>query len=126
MNVRRISGDTLEILNGETVIVSLSEKLVNQEMHIAVCGEIKNEVAHEFEDELMAAFSVCNVVRLDLSKVSYIASIAMRALLSVQQIIDENEAAALIIVGMSSEVKETFDASGFLDILTIEEQGGRV
>lgn len=126
MNVRRISGDTLEILNGETVIVSLSEKLVNQEMHIAVCGEIKNEVAHEFEDELMAAFSVCNVVRLDLSKVSYIASIAMRALLSVQQIIDENEAAALIIVGMSSEVKETFDASGFLDILTIEEQGGGV
>lgn len=126
MNTRRINGDTLEILNGEEIVISISEKMVDGQMHITVSGEIKNEVAHEFEDELMAAFSVCNVVKLDLSKVSYIASIAMRALLSVQQIIDENEAAALVITGVSKQVKETFDASGFLDILNIEERGGSI
>lgn len=121
MNTRRMNGDTLEILNGENVVISLSEKLVDNEMHIVVSGEIKNEVAHEFEDELMAAFSVCNVVKVDMSKVTYIASIAMRALLSVQQIIDENDNASLVITSISSEVKEMFETSGFIDILNIEE-----
>lgn len=121
MNTRRMNGDTLEILNGDQLIISLSEKIVDNAMHIVVSGEIKNEVAHEFEDELMAAFSVCNIVKLDLSKVTYIASIAMRALLSVQQIIDENDDASLVIIGMSSEVKEMFETSGFLDILNIED-----
>ena len=116
-----MNGDTLEILNGDTIIISLSEKLIENAMRIVVSGEIKNEVAHEFEDELMAAFSVCNIVKLDLSKVTYIASIAMRALLSVQQIIDENETASLVITSMSPEVKEMFETSGFLDILNIEE-----
>ncbi len=121
MNTRRMNGNTLEILNGDKIIMSLSEKLVDNEMHIAVTGEIKNEVAHEFEDELMAAFSVCDIVKVDLSKVTYIASIAMRALLSVQQIIDENDNSSLIITNLSPEVKETFESSGFLDILNIEE-----
>lgn len=121
MNTRRMNGDTLEILNGENVVISLSEKLVDNEMHIVVSGEIKNEVAHEFEDELMAAFSVCNVVKVDMSKVTYIASIAMRALLSVQQIIDENDNASLVITSISPEVKEMFETSGFIDILNIEE-----
>lgn len=121
MNTRRMNGEILEILDGENLIISLSEKLIDNEMHIAVSGEIKNEVAHEFEDELMAAFSVCNVVKIDLSKVTYIASIAMRALLAVQQIIDENDNGSLVITSMSSEVKEMFETSGFLDILCIEE-----
>lgn len=121
MNTRRMNGDTLEILDGENVIMSLSEKLIDNEMHIAVSGEIKNEVAHGFEDELMAAFSVCNVVKVDMSKVTYIASIAMRALLSVQQIIDENDNASLVITSISPEVKEVFETSGFIDILDIEE-----
>ena len=121
MNTRRMNGDTLEILDGNNIIISLSEKLVDGAMHIVVSGEIKNEVAHEFEDELMAAFSVCNVVLLDLAKVTYIASIAMRALLSVQQIIDENDNASLVITHLSPEVKEAFDASGFLDIFLIED-----
>ena len=121
MNTRRMNGDTLEILDGDVLVISLSEKLIDNAMHIVVSGEIKNEVAHEFEDELMAAFSVCNIIKLDLSKVTYIASIAMRALLSVQQIIDENDGASLVITNMSPEVKETFDTSGFLDIFNIEE-----
>lgn len=121
MNTRRMNGDTLEILNGDAVVLSVCEKLEENEMHIAVAGEIKNEVAHEFEDELMAAFSVCNTVRLDLSQVTYIASLAMRALLSVQQIIDENDASSLVITKLSAEVREMFETSGFLDILNVEE-----
>ena len=124
MNTRRVNGDTLAITNEDKVIISFSEKFVDNEMHIVVSGEIKNEVAHEFEDELMAALSVCNIIKLDLSKVTYIASIAMSALLSVQQIIDENDEASLVIINLSAEVREVFETAGFLDIFRIEEGVG--
>ena len=120
MNIRRMNGNTLEIVNGSETVISLTEKMVDGEMHIQVKGELKNEVAHEFEDELMAAFSVCGVIKLDLSEVTYIASIAMRALLSIQQIIDENNA-SLVISKVSSEVKQIFETAGFFDIFVIEE-----
>ncbi len=121
MNTRRMNGDTLEVLINDAVIISVKEEMIDDEMHIIISGEIKNEVAHEFEDEIMAAFSVCKVVKVDLSKVTYIASIAMRALLSVQQIIDENDENILIITGISPHVIDMFEVSGFLDILNIEE-----
>ncbi|MBR6671201.1 MAG: STAS domain-containing protein [Ruminococcus sp.] len=121
MNTRRMNGDTLEILCGEEVALSLSEKMIENEMHIEISGEIRNEVAHEFEDELMAAFSVCKVVKVNMSKITYIASVAMRALLSVQQMIDEDDEATMIITHISPEVKQIFEVSGFIDILNIEE-----
>jgi anti-anti-sigma factor len=68
----------------------------------------------------MAAFSVCSVVKLDLSNVTYIASFAMRALLSAQQIVDENIEASFVITNISAEVRNVFETSGFLDILNIE------
>ena len=117
-----MNGKTLEILVDGQVAIALTEELVDGQMHIGVSGEIKNEVALEFEDELMAAFTVCQVVQLDLSKVTYIASIAMRALLAVQQIVDENEGADLVISKISKEVREMFETSGFLDILHIIEE----
>ena len=121
MNIRRMNGDTLEILSGDSVLLSITETMVDGEMHIDVVGEIRNEVAHEFEDELMAAFSVCSRICLDLSKTEYIASFAMKALLSIQQIIDENEGASLLLTGLSPAVKSTFDEAGFLDILNIAD-----
>lgn len=121
MITRRMKGNKLEILCGEEVILSLSEKMIENEMHIVVSGEIRNEVAHEFEDELMAAFSVCKVVKVNMSEVTYIASIAMKALLSVQQMIDEDDEAMMIITHISPEVNQIFEISGFNDILNIEE-----
>lgn len=122
MNSRRMNDHILEICDESgNVVISLKEEFKDNAIWIEAAGEIKNEVAHDFEDEIMAAFSVCSQIRIDLSKVTYIASLAMRALLSVQQIMDENTAASLKICGLSSAVKETFNEAGFLDILSIEE-----
>ena len=118
---RHINNGVLEILSDDTVLMSLTEVLEDGGMHISISGELRNEVAHEFEDELMAAFSVCKRLHLDLSKTVYIASFAMKALLSVQQIVDEYDDAGLLITGMSPAVKKAFDEAGFLDILNIAE-----
>lgn len=111
----------LEICVDQEVLLMLTEKVSDGVMEILVSGELRNETAHDFEDEIMAAFSVCKTVRLDLSGVTYLASLAMRTLLSIQQIIDENQEAQLVISRISLAVKEIFTESGFMEILNIEE-----
>lgn len=111
----------LEIVDNNDVILSLEEKFSDGEFEISVKGKLVNEVAYEFEDEIMAALSVCTNLVVDLSSVEYIASSAMATLLSVQQEIDKLENASLKISNPSNVVKEIFDESGFRDILLIEE-----
>lgn len=120
MSERRMNGENLEIYSDGKLVLTLQEKLTDDVMHMKVSGEIRNDVAHDFEDEMMAIFSVCNNVTLDLGGVTYMASLAMRTLLSVQQLIDENDNATLIITNLSAPAKEMFESSGFLEILNIE------
>lgn len=121
MNIRRMNGDKLEICVNEEVVLSFTEKVEDGVMYMKVSGDIRNEAAHDFEDEIMAAFSFCRTVRIDMSEVTYIASFALKALLSIQQIIDENSEASLVIEKLSPAAKEMFAESGFIDILNIEE-----
>ena len=121
MITREMVDGVLEILLDGTRVLCIREQMKDDIFNMEAEGEIRNEVAHEFEDELMAAVSVCRKIRLDLSKITYLASGALRSLLSVQQIIDEQEGAEMILVHVSEPVMEALKESGFDEILFIEE-----
>ncbi len=121
MITREMVDGVLEILLDGTRVLCIREQMKDDIFYMEAEGEIRNEVAHEFEDELMAAVSVCRKIRLDLSKITYLASGALRSLLSVQQIIDEQEGAEMILVHVSEPVMEALKESGFDEILFIEE-----
>lgn len=121
MITREMVDGVLEILLDGTRVLCIREQMKGDIFYMEAEGEIRNEVAHEFEDELMAAVSVCRKIRLDLSKITYLASGALRSLLSVQQIIDEQEGAEMILVHVSEPVMEALKESGFDEILFIEE-----
>lgn len=121
--MRRMNGNVLEIFdNNENVIMTLEERVNDNIFDIKVCGEIRNEVAHELEDEIMAALSVCKIIELDMSKTTYIASLTLKSLLSIQQIIDTMDDARLVFYNLSSQVKDVFEDAGFLDIFCVEER----
>ena len=121
MITREMVDGVLEILLDGTRVLCIREQMKDDIFYMEAEGEIRDEVAHEFEDELMAAVSVCRKIRLDLSKITYLASGALRSLLSVQQIIDEQEGAEMILVHVSEPVMEALKESGFDEILFIEE-----
>ena len=121
MITREMVDGVLEILLDGTRVLCIREQMKDDIFYMEAEGEIRNEVAHEFEDEIMAAVSVCRKIRLDLSKITYLASGALRSLLSVQQIIDEQEGAEMILVHVSEPVMEALKESGFDEILFIEE-----
>ena len=100
---------------------SIEESVDSDAMVILLNGKIKNEVAHDFEDEVIAALSVCRKIILDMSKLTYIASVALKSLLSAQQLIDTMDGASMTLVHVSKEVMKILDDSGFSDLLAIEE-----
>ena len=86
MKTRRMNNNVLEICDeNNEVILSIEEKAIENGLEIYLKGEIKNEVSHEFEDEVMAALSVCSKLIINFEKVTYIASMALKSLLSIQQ-----------------------------------------
>lgn len=122
MNTRRMNNNVLEICNKDgEAILSFAESMENDVLLIKLEGQIKNEVAHEFEDEVMAALSVCPKLAINLEKVTYISSMAMKSLLSAQQMIDEIDGASMTLVKVSPIVMEKLKESGLYDILSIEE-----
>lgn len=121
MNNRRMNANTLEVYTDNVLVLSMLEKKENGFIVVEVSGDINNEVAHEFEDEIMALISVFDKVKIDMGNVTYIASLAMKALLSVQQIIDEKENSEFVLTNLSENVRENFELSGLSDVLYIEE-----
>lgn len=121
MKTRRMNNNVLEICDEkEQVILAIAEEVTDNTMKITLNGEIINEVAHEFEDEVMAALSVCPRLELNFEKVTYIASMALRSLLSAQQMIDDIDGSCMVLTHVSPEVMNILKESGFSDILEIE------
>jgi len=120
MSKRYMVGDTLKICADDQVLLSVRESMDEDGMLMKLSGLLRNEIAHDFEDELMTVFSVVDKVRLDLAEVRYVGSVAMKALLSVQQMIDENDDKSFRIVALSGEVKDVFEEAGFMELFDIE------
>lgn len=122
--VRRIEQDTLIIEDEQgKLIMSLKESISDDVFSMAVAGDIKNEVAPEFEDELMTALTICSRIELDFSGVDYISGPGLRVLLSVQQMIDGEAGRVMVIKNVSAPAMKIFKETGFADLLYIEEAG---
>lgn len=120
MNKRVINKGVLEIYDHqENLIFTIDEKIENDLLKMILNGQLKNEVAHEFEDELIAALTVCPHIEIDFEGVTYIASMALRSLLSAQQMIDDIEDASMLLINVPKETMSIFEESGFIEILSI-------
>ena len=123
MKIRRMNNEVLEICDeNNEVILSIEEKAIDNGIEIYLKGELKNEVAHELEDEVMAALSVCKRIVINFENVTYIASMSLKSLLSIQQIIDEIQESSMLLTHVKPEVMAIFEESGFSEILEIETE----
>lgn len=117
--IRRVmNNNVLEIYEDEALVMSLSETIKDGGMSVHISGAIKSTVAHELEDELMAAVSFCRAISVNMSQVTFISGNALRSLLTVQRVADESNI-SLVIESPSDEVLAVFDESGFSDLLEI-------
>jgi anti-sigma B factor antagonist len=82
-------------------------------------GRLDTTTAPQLEKELAGQFDGTQEMIFDLENLQYISSAGLRVLLSTQKKIN-SQGASMIIRHVNDMVMEILDVTGFLDILTVE------
>ena len=90
----------------------------NGKINFALDGRLDTVTAPQLQDALMPAFDEAKEVTLDFTKIAYVSSAGLRVLLAGQKTA-KAKGASMTLCGVSDEVMEVFDMTGFSDILTI-------
>ncbi len=96
----------------------MKEKTGEGEMVVSLEGRLDTVTAPQLEDELKGELNGISQLVIDAEKLEYISSAGLRVFLSTQKIM--NKQGKMIVKNLSEEVREIFDITGFLDILTVE------
>ena len=99
-------------------MLNIMKNVNGSDLKIILEGRLDTTTAPQLESELNSALSGVTALKFDLEKLDYISSAGLRVLLSSQKTM--NKQGTMVISGVSPEVKEIFDVTGFSDILTIE------
>ena len=94
-------------------------KIANgSELTVALEGRLDTTTAPQLDDELKSALNGVTKLDFDLAKLEYISSAGLRVLFSAQKVM--NKQGEMVVKNANEEIKEIFEVTGFVDILTIE------
>jgi anti-sigma B factor antagonist len=100
--------------------MEINIKTVEQAIVISLAGDIDGKTAPEVQQQVLAQLQPGGKILLDLSQVGYMSSAGLRMLLSTyRQVVSQKT--ALVLVGLSEEIKDTMVATGFLNFFTTHD-----
>lgn len=82
-------------------------------------GMIDTNTSLEFEDKVDSVLLKKRNIIFDFSKVTYISSAGLRILLKAQKKVS-SDCCEMIVKNINESIKEIFEITGFINILTIE------
>ena len=86
-------------------------------LNVALIGRLDTITAPSLDKELKDSLNGITTLAFDFSRLEYISSAGLRVLLSAQKVM--NKQGIMTISGVSAEIMEIFEITGFSDILTI-------
>lgn len=89
------------------------------EMQVQLEGRLDTITAPQLESELNAKLDGITGLMMDFSELLYISSAGLRVILSCQKKMNA-ASGTMIIKNVNTMIMDIFDATGFVDILTIE------
>ena len=98
--------------------MTINKNLEGTVLTFAVEGRIDTTTAPDLEKELKGSLGNASELIIDFKDVEYISSAGLRVLLSAQKIM--NKQGSMKLIGVSEDIMEIFEVTGFSDILTIE------
>ncbi len=87
-------------------------------LSLALEGRLDTTTAPQLQDVLLPAFDEAKEIALDFRKLAYVSSAGLRVLLMGQKE-SKRKGGAMTLTGVSEDVMEVFEMTGFADILTI-------
>lgn len=85
---------------------------------VNVEGSIDTLTAADFEKQAKAAIGNAKKLVLDFEKVDYVSSAGLRAIISLNSIVEAQ--GTMVVKNVSEDVNEVFEMTGFDEILNIE------
>ena len=87
-------------------------------LNVALEGRLDTTTAPQLEAELKGSMDGITELNMDFEKLEYLSSAGLRVLLAAQKIM--NKQGSMIIRNVNETIREVFEVTGFIDILTIE------
>ena len=100
-------------------MLNITKNLDQNVLTVELEGRLDTTSAPQLEETLKESLPEVKELVLDFAKLEYISSAGLRVLLAAQKTMSKQGSMKLIHV--SDLVKEIFEVTGFVDILTIEE-----
>lgn len=98
--------------------MNIKQNKENKKLTVLINGRVDSSTAPELLDYLKEAMSGIEELIIDLKDVEYISSAGLRVILFAQKTM--NSQGSLTIINVNEDIMETFELTGFTDILTIK------
>lgn len=86
---------------------------------IAIEGDIDGKTAPIAQEQVLPLVKASPKTVIDMTKLAYMSSAGMRMLLSVRRQVQAG--GAIVLVGMSEQIRDTMNMTGFLDFFATAE-----
>ena len=97
--------------------MNIKQKKENKKLTIFVSGRLDTVTAPQFSEYLKKELAGVEELILDLADVEYVSSAGLRVILFAQKTM--NSQGSMKVANVNSDIMETFELTGFTDILTI-------
>ena len=97
--------------------MNIKQKKENKKLTVYVSGRVDTTTAPELLEFLKAEMPNTEELVLDLKDVDYISSAGLRVILFAQKTM--NAQGSMVLTNVNNDIMETFELTGFTDILTI-------
>lgn len=87
-------------------------------LNLALEGRLDTTTAPQLEEELKGSMDGITELNMDFEKLEYLSSAGLRVILAAQKTM--NKQGKMVIRHVNETIREVFEVTGFIDILTIE------
>lgn len=98
--------------------MNIKQSKVDNKVVVSVNGRIDTNTAPEFLECIKGALPGAKELEIDLEGVDYVSSAGLRVILFAQKTM--NSQGSMCVSHVNSDIMETFELTGFTDILTIK------
>ena len=98
--------------------MTIKTNLNGTELTVTITGRLDTTTAPQLEAEFKQSITGVEKLVLDFASLEYLSSAGLRVLLAAQKVM--NKQGEMIIKNVNETIKEIFEVTGFIDILTIE------
>jgi anti-sigma B factor antagonist len=99
-------------------MLNITKNLEDTKLTVYIEGRLDTTTAPQLEESMKESINNVTELIMDFEMLEYISSAGLRVLLSCQKIMSKQ--GSMKVIHVSDLIKEIFEVTGFIDILTIE------